>query len=167
MLAQHLRKNWNLIPYVLCVRTLSMSFLSSPSSLSTSSLVIHIPGQRKNILKLRTLIDQMGFEDRCWRSKLDRAISLDLQGFTSTELRREPATIRSKISRYSWWGNVVRKTQENKKTFFFPTPQKNWKEGRSINQCPNRIHGELYHFLWPSLPWLPRTVEKYGCCNCG
>ena len=81
-----------------------MSFLSSPSStssLSTSSLVIHIPGERKNILKLRTLIDQMGFEDRWWRSKLDRAISLDLQGFTSTELRREPATIRSKIIMYS------------------------------------------------------------------
>lgn len=61
----------------------------------------HIPGERKNILKLRILIDQMGIEDRWWRSKLDRAISLDLQGFTSTELRREPATIRSKIIMYS------------------------------------------------------------------
>lgn len=51
-----------------------------------------------------------------------------------------------------------RKIKKNKYTFFFPTHQKNWKCGWSINQCPNRIHGELYHFIWPSLPWLPRTA---------
>ncbi len=79
-----------------------MSSPSSPSSLSTSSLVIHIPGQRKNILNLRTLIDQMGIKDRRWISQLDMAISLDRQGFTSTELRRKPASIRSIIVIYGY-----------------------------------------------------------------